>query len=77
MAQWDHGDLWSSGLQVQSPNQHSRLRIWHCLIWHGLQLQLVSDPWPGDQMCQKAKKEKKKLYLNFFSKSVEISVSCY
>ena len=46
-------------------NSASGLRIWHCRSYGcRLQLQLQSDPWPGNSMCcgaaTKEKKQKKR-----------------
>ena len=61
MAQFDQWHLWSTGTQVQSPAQHSGLKDPGLLqLQHRLQLQLGSDPWPGNSICCRvAKKERK------------------
>ena len=62
MVQQDRWHLWSAGTQVQSPAQHSGLRIW-CCCSYGLGSNCGSDQIPGPRtfICQGvAKKEKKK-----------------
>ena len=65
---WEY-TLWCNGissigrarLQVQSPAQHSGLRIWHfCPLWLRLQLRLGTDLWPGNSICHRAAKMEKK-----------------
>ena len=46
MEKWDSQHLGCSGMQVQSLALCGGLRIWPLL-----QLQLRSDPWPGNTIC--------------------------
>ena len=65
VAQQDRWHLWSPGMQVRSPGQHSGLRICCSCGIYKLQLWLTSDPWPGNSICcGVAKKEKKKRERN-------------
>ena len=62
MAQRDQEHLGSTGTQVQSPAQHSRLRIWHCCscgLGQNCSLDLM--PGPGTPCAtMRPKKEKEK-----------------
>ena len=68
MAQRDWQSLGSAQTQAQSPAWHCGLRIYHCISCGlGLQLQLGSNPWPGNSICPwaaKKKGEKKKKTKN-------------
>ena len=70
VAQQDRQCLGSTGMQVQSPAQHSGLRIQHCRSCGlGLRPWLGSDPWPKNSICcSRAKKRKEKLscFVLFF-----------
>ena len=67
MAQQDQQRLCSTGMQVQSQARHSGLKdLVLPELWCKLQLQLESDPWPGNSICHgcsrgkiKEKKERK------------------
>ena len=59
MAQWDQQRLCSSRTQVPPPAQWIK-DLALPPLWHGLQLWLGADPWPGNSMCHGvAKKEGK------------------
>ena len=57
VVQRDRWCLWSTGTQIQSPAQHSALRI-QC--FHRLQLWPGSDSWPRNSICHGAAEEKGK-----------------
>ena len=61
MVQWDWQHLQSTGMQVRSWAQHSGLRIWCCpQLQHRSQLQLRSDPWPGNSISHGVTREREK-----------------
>ena len=59
-AQWDRRHLRSTWMQVQSPAQHSRLRIQHCSSANRLQQRLRSDPWPWNAIWHGAAQKEKR-----------------
>lgn len=52
-SQWH---LWSTGSQVQSPAQHTEVRLW---LLSGVPLWLGSDPWLRNSICLGVAKNKK------------------
>ena len=65
MVQQDQQCLCSTRTQIPSLAWHSELKdLALPLLWHRLQLQLGSDPWPEKSMYRGlAKKEKKNYFL--------------
>ena len=62
MAQWDQWHLCRARIQVHSPVWHSGLKdLVLPQLWQRSQLQLRSEPWPGNSVYLRvAKKEKRK-----------------
>ena len=58
VAQWDQWYLGRTGTQVRSLAQHSGLRLLQ--LWHRLQLRFGSDAWPGNSICYRVGKKRKK-----------------
>ena len=59
--QWDRWHLRSARMQVRPPAQHSGLKdLALPQLWHRLQLQLRSDPWPRNFHMQLGSQNKKK-----------------
>ena len=75
MSQWDWWHLWSTGIQVPSPGlaQWAKdLALPELRLQLRSQLQLGSDPWPGNSICHgAAKKEKKK--KEYYSKKTQVT----
>ena len=68
------------GMQIQFPAWHSGFKDPGLLqLWHRLQLQLGSDPWPGNSLCCRAAKKEKKKKESFFKFSLTkcfLSLGC-
>ena len=54
--------------------QHSRLKdLVLPQLWHRLQLQLRSDPWPWNSICHRAAKKEKKIKTIFWQGHQDVS----
>ena len=77
MVQQDGWHLCSAGIQVWVPARHSGLKdLALPQLQHRSQLQLKSDPWPGNSLCLKVakKEEKKKKNEKYFFLNPRISL---